>query len=59
MSGTDKSKRGEMKNVLFVCTHNAAHELRLQKILPRPIDEFDGERSPQEIRECAELEAVR
>jgi hypothetical protein len=43
------------------------HELRLRKILPSLIAEFDGERSSQEIRECAdavlsrcaELEAVR
>ena len=31
-----------------------AHELRLQKVLPGLISEFEGMRTPQEIRECAD-----
>jgi arsenate reductase (thioredoxin) len=31
-----------------------AHELRLRKVLPPLIAEFDGTRSSQEIRECAD-----
>ncbi len=32
-----------------------AHELRLQKVLPSLIAEFEGMRTPQEIRECADV----
>lgn len=31
-----------------------AHELRLQKVLPTLVAEFEGTRTPEEIRECAD-----
>lgn len=31
-----------------------AHELRLEKLLPSLVAEFEGTRTPQEIRECAD-----